>query len=209
MIEDLGGQAAFVETNVAKAGEVEAMIKRAVEAYGRLDFAFNNAGIEGTTLVRTADYTEEAWDRVMDVNLKGVWLCMKYEIARMVEQGGGAIVNTSSIAGLAGSRLAGTAYAASKHGVIGLTKTAALEYAREGIRVNAVCPGIIDTPMLDRGFRGDSETEKQLPVRQPIGRLGAPEEVAQAVIRLCSDEASLVTGLAMAVDGGIMAWRLS
>ena len=205
MIEDVGGQALFVQADVSKAGDVEAMIKRTVGAYGRLDFAFNNAGIEGTTLVRTADYTEEAWDRVINVNLKGVWLCMKHEIAQMVLQGGGAIVNTSSVAGLQGSRLAGAAYGASKHGVIGLTKTAALEYAQEGIRVNAVCPGIIETPMLERGFRGDSEVEARFAVAQPIGRVGTAEEVAQAVVWLCSDDASLVTGLAMAVDGGMVA----
>jgi len=172
-----------------------------VETYGRLDCAFNNAGIEETSLLPTAESTEENWDRVIGTNLKGVWLCMKYELAQMVKQGSGAIVNTASVGGLVGFEGIG-AYVASKHGVIGLTKTAALEYATAGIRVNAVCPGVIRTPML-------ADAEALLAPLEPMGRIGLPEEIAEAVVWLCSDAASFVTGHPMVVDGGILAqgWR--
>jgi NAD(P)-dependent dehydrogenase (short-subunit alcohol dehydrogenase family) len=205
LIEEDGGEAFFVETDVSKAAQVEALVGRAVEAYGRLDYAFNNAGIEGRMATNTADYPEEEWDRVIAINLKGVWLCMKNEIPQMLSQGAGSIVNNSSVEGLVG--LEGTsAYAASKHGVVGLTKTAALEYAQSGIRVNAVCPGLIRTPMVERYTKGDAETEAQwAAIFEPVGRMGSSEEVAEAVVWLCSEAASFVTGHAMAVDGGFLA----
>ena len=205
LIEEDGGEAFFVEADVSKAAQVEALVGGTVEAYGHLDYAFNNAGIEGRMATNTADYLEEDWDRVIGVNLKGVWLCMKHEIAHMLRQGGGSIVNNSSVEGLVG--LQGTsAYAASKHGVVGLTKTAALEYAQSGIRVNAVCPGLIRTPMVERYTGGDAETEAQwAAIFEPVGRMGSSEEVAEAVVWLCSEAASFVTGHAMAVDGGFLA----
>jgi NAD(P)-dependent dehydrogenase (short-subunit alcohol dehydrogenase family) len=203
LIQAAGGEAAFVRTNVAQAAEVEALVKQAVGTYGRLDCAFNNAGIAGAA-ARTADYTEENWDQVIAINLTGVWLCMKYEIQQMLKQGGGAIVNTASVAGLVGFR-SGPAYVASKHGVTGLTKTAALEYAKANIRVNAVCPGVIRTPMFERGLRVNPGIEETMAAREPVGRLGRPEEIAEAVVWLCSDAASFVTGFPMAVDGGWIA----
>jgi NAD(P)-dependent dehydrogenase (short-subunit alcohol dehydrogenase family) len=203
-IEEDGGEASFVEADVSKAAQVEALVGRALEAYGRLDYAFNNAGIEGRMATNTADYSEEDWDRVIAVNLKGVWLCMKHEIPQMLRQEGGSIVNNSSVEGLVG--LPGTsAYAASKHGIVGLTKTAALEYAQSGIRVNAVCPGLIRTPMVERYTGGDPETEAQFAAVEPVGRMGSAEEVAEAVVWLCSEAASFVTGHAMAVDGAYVA----
>jgi NAD(P)-dependent dehydrogenase (short-subunit alcohol dehydrogenase family) len=204
LIEEDGGEASFVEADVSKAAQVEALVGRTVQIYGRLDYAFNNAGIEGLMATNTADYPEEDWDRVIAVNLKGVWLCMKHEIPQMLRQGGGSIVNNSSVAGLVG--LEGiSAYAASKHGVVGLTKTAALEYAQSGIRVNAVCPGVIRTPMVERYTGDDAETEAEFAAIEPVGRMGSAEEVAEAVMWLCSDAASFVTGHAMAVDGGFLA----
>ena len=200
LIKQAGGEAAFIKADVAQAAEVEALVAKTVEAYGRLDCAYNNAGIAGRT-ARVADDTEENWERILSSNLKGVWLCLKYEIAHMLKQGGGAIVNTASGAGLIGVRRTG-AYVASKHGVVGLTKTAALEYAKANIRVNAVCPGPIDTPML----RGASERViDAMAAAQPNGRLGQPQEIAEAVVWLCSDAASFVTGHPMPVDGGYVA----
>ncbi|MBI3249796.1 MAG: SDR family oxidoreductase [Deltaproteobacteria bacterium] len=203
MIAAAGGEAVFVKTDMAKAADVEAMVQKAVSTYGRLDCAHNNAGIEGAT-GRTADYKEADWDRVIQINLTGVWLCMKYEIQQMLKQGGGAIVNTASDAGLLGVPQM-PAYVASKHGVVGLTKTAALEYAKSGIRVNAVCPGVIKTPMVDRitGLRpGRAE---RMTAAEPVGRMGKPEEIGEAVVWLCSEAASFVTGLPMPVDGGVAA----
>ncbi|MFQ5879388.1 MAG: SDR family oxidoreductase [Dehalococcoidia bacterium] len=205
LIEDASGEAIFVKADVSRAAAVEAMVSTAVEAYGRLDCAFNNAGIWGTPLVSTVDYTEESWDRVVDINLKGVWLCLKYEIPQILKQQRGSIVNTSSAAGLVGNTLSGAAYIASKHGVIGLTKTAALEFAIQGIRVNAVCPGFIRTPLTDVLRGRDPQFEARTAARYPIGRVGAPEEVAAAVVWLCSDAASFVTGHAVPVDGGYVA----
>jgi NAD(P)-dependent dehydrogenase (short-subunit alcohol dehydrogenase family) len=204
LIEEDGGEASFVEADVSKAAQVEALVGGAVKVYGRLDYAFNNAGIEGPMAINTADYPEEDWDRVVAINLKGVWLCMKHEIPPMLRQGGGSIVNNSSVAGLVGIG-GNSAYAASKHGIVGLTKTAALEYAQSGIRVNAVCPGLIRTPMVERYTGGDAETEAQFAAVEPVGRMGTAEEVAEAVVWLCSEAASFVTGDAMAVDGGFVA----
>ena len=204
MVRGSGGEALFVKADVSKGGEVEALIAKAVGTYGRLDCAFNNAGVEAEQgLVLLCDYPEEEFDRLIGINLKGVWLCMKYEIPQMVKQGGGAIVNTASIAGLVGCGLS-AAYVASKHGVVGLTKTAALDYARAGVRVNAVCPGVTRTPMVDALVGGDAEMEAQIVELHPIGRLASPEEIAEVAVWLCSDEASFVTGHAMPVDGGFV-----
>jgi NAD(P)-dependent dehydrogenase (short-subunit alcohol dehydrogenase family) len=203
MIQAAGGEAVFVKTDVSKGTEVEALIKKTVETYGRLDCAFNNAGIEGQ-MAPTAESTQENWDRVIAINLTGVWLCMKYEIPQMLKLGAGAIVNTASVAGLVGGARA-SAYVASKHGVNGLTKTAALEYAKQGIRVNAVCPGGIRTPMAKRIFQAQPQFGEAFAALQPVGRMGKPEEIAEAVVWLCSDAASFVTGLPMAVDGGMTA----
>lgn len=201
-ILDAGGEGCFYATDVSRADQVAALIAHVVTTYGRLDFAHNNAGIEdaGTSFI---DYTEEQWDQVVSIDLKGVWLCMKYEIIQMLKQGGGAIVNTSSVAGLIGAA-GGPAYTASKHGVVGLTKTAALAYAKQGIRVNAVCPGVIETPMVTR-FAKTPEITHMLTRLEPIGRFGQPAEVAAAVVWLCSNAASFVTGVALPVDGGWVA----
>ena len=204
-IKEIGGEGVFVYADVSKPEDVQALVASVIHTYGRLDCAYNNAGIEGYMEGRLHEYPEDIWDRLIDINLKGVWLCLKYEIPRMLEQGGGAIVNTASAAGLVGSRRL-AAYVASKHGVVGLTKAAALEYARDGIRVNAVCPGIIDTPMMDRLIAGrQDDYEATIPTRQPIGRLGTAEEIAESVAWLCSDAASLITGIALSVDGGFTA----
>lgn len=203
LIKGAGGEAVFVRTEVSRAVEVEALIQQAVETFGRLDCAFNNAGIEGTA-AQTAKSTEENWDRTIAVNLKGVWLCMRYEIPQMLRQGGGAIVNASSAAGLVGFHGL-PAYTASKHGVAGLTKVAALEYSRRGVRVNAVCPGVINTPMLDRLSGDRPDAAERLVAGEPIGRMGEPEEVAVAVLWLCSKAASFVTGHLLSVDGGWVA----
>ena len=190
MIEDIGGTATVFELDVTKADEVASVIERIVQTYGRMDCAFNNAGIGGM-VANTADYPEEEWDRIIDVNLKGVWLCMKYEIPVMEKQGSGAIVNTASIYGLAGA--AGyIAYNAAKHGVVGITRTAALEYATAGIRINAVCPGYIRTPMTQPGIHANPEFERKMVSQTPMGRMGMPEEIAEAVVWLCSDAASFV-----------------
>jgi NAD(P)-dependent dehydrogenase (short-subunit alcohol dehydrogenase family) len=203
LIEEARGEAIFVPTDVSKAKDAEAMVAAAVKTWGRLDYALNNAGV-GEFGISITDMTEDIWDHTMGINLKGVWLCMKYEIRRMLEHGGGAIVNTSSAVGLVGSRQQ-CAYVASKHGVIGLTRAAALEYAKAGIRVNAVCPGAIRTPALDSFLSSSPNIEARVIAQHPLGRLGTAEEVAQAVLWLCSDAASFVTGHALAVDGGATA----
>jgi NAD(P)-dependent dehydrogenase (short-subunit alcohol dehydrogenase family) len=203
MITEQGGEAIFVQTDVTQPIAVEALISKTVETYGRLDCAHNNAGISGGGRALTAEYSEARWHQVIAVNLTGVWLCMKYEIPQMLSQGSGAIVNTASVAGLIGGRgLA--AYVASKHGVVGLTKTAALEYAPQGIRVNCVCPGVIHTPMTARGL-SDPARRARIIASEPMGRVGTPEEIAEAVVWLCSDAASFVTGHTMTVDGGFVA----
>ena len=203
MVKELSGEAIFVKADMSKAVEVQALIDRAVQSYGRLDYAHNNAGIEGA-IAPTHEYPEDSWDRIIDIDLKGVWLCMKYELPEMLQQGGGAIVNTSSLAGLIG-RPAKCGYNASKHGVIGLTKTAAIEYAKAGIRVNAVCPGTINTPMAQLAVDRDQDAEDQYIEQTPLGRIGTPEEVADAVVWLCSDAASFVTGHTVVLDGGYIA----
>jgi NAD(P)-dependent dehydrogenase (short-subunit alcohol dehydrogenase family) len=198
-----GGQAAFVRCDVTNRGEVDAMVKRAIELYGRLDGAFNNAGTEGT-LAPTADYPEDVFERVIQVNLIGVWKCLRAEIPAMLKGGGGAIVNTASVAGLVGAG-AFAAYDASKHGVVGLTKSCALDYAKQAIRVNAVCPGVIQTPMLDRIAESTPGVVEALLAVKPMGRLGTANEIAEAVVWLLSDAASFVTGTTLAVDGGFTA----
>src|SRR5579863_4169920 len=198
-----GADGFFVRTDVSKASDVQALIQDTVAKYGRLDIAFNNAGIEGA-LAPIIRQSEEDFDRTISINLKGVWLCLKYEISQMLKQGsGGAIVNMASVLGLVGS--AGvSAYSASKHGVIGLTQTAALENAKKGIRVNAVCPGFTETPMTDRLFRIPT-LQKNLLSCHPIGRFGRPTEIAEAVVWMCSDRASFMTGQSLVVDGGFLA----
>lgn len=199
-----GGEAFFVRADVSSARDVAALVRDAVDRFGRLDCALNNAGTDGVTSP-LHEATEENWHHVLDVNLKGVWLCMKYEIAQMLESGSGAIVNVSSVAGLKGFEMGLSAYIAAKHGVVGLTRAAALEYATQGIRVNAVCPGGVRTAMLDHAIRQGIVTEDQAGAFQPMRRLAEPAEIAQTAAWLCSDAASFVTGHAMAVDGGITA----
>ncbi len=203
LVRDAGGEATLFKTDVTRAAEVEALVSKAVDAYGRLDCAFNNSGTTGV-MARTAECTEENWDHVLTLNLKGVWLCMKYELLQMLKQGGGAIVNNASVAGMVGLR-GGPAYSASKGGVIQLTRTAALEYAKKGIRVNAVCPGYVLTDMTEGHLKTNPEFEGQIKKYQPLGRLGTAEEVAEAVVWLCSDAASFVTGHPLVIDGGSVA----
>lgn len=203
MIADMGGDAIFVKCDVSLDADVRAMVDKTIETYGRLDYAHNNAGIEGIAGPCVA-CTEENWDKTIGINLKGVFLCCKHEIPEMLKGGGGAIVNTASVAGLVG--FAGIpAYCASKGGVVQLTKEIALDYAKDNIRCNAVCPGIIHTPMIDRFTSGDPEALKAMEATEPVGRLGKPSEIADAVIYLCSDKATFVTGVAMPVDGGFVA----
>jgi NAD(P)-dependent dehydrogenase (short-subunit alcohol dehydrogenase family) len=201
-----GGEATFVRCDVSNGARVQELIRQTLVTYGHLDMAVNNAGIEGT-LAATDQMSEESWNRVLSINLTGVWLCMKYELEPMLRQGGGAIVNMASILGVVGFASAG-AYVAAKHGVIGITQTAALEYAERGIRVNAICPAFIETPMvMDRGLgaRTHPEVYQQVAALHPVKRLGTPGEVAGAVLWLCSDAASFVTGDAVLVDGGYTA----
>ena len=203
LIRRAGGEGIFVRADVSRTSEVKALVEKTVAAYGGLDYAFNNAGIEGHW-VPIVEQTEDEWDQTIDINLKGTWLCLKYELQQMLKQGrGGVIVNNASISGFIGSYGSAT-YAASKHGVLGLTKAAALEVARNGIRVNAVCPAAVETPMADRLF-GAPEVRKKVLGFYPIARFGKPIEVAEAVLWMCSGAAGFMTGQSLILDGGFLA----
>jgi len=203
MINESGGKAIFVHTDVSKVEDVKSVVKTTVDTYGKLDIIFNNAGIEGVT-ADTANYPENVFDKVVAVNLKGVWLGIKYAVPELLKNGGGSIINTSSVAGLvafAGS----SAYNATKGGIIQLTKTAALEYAKQNIRVNCIAPGVIETPMIERYLKGQPEAKAAFVQIEPVGRLGKPEEIAKAALFLASDDSSFVTGIVLVVDGGLTA----
>ena len=203
LIKEAGSESLFIKVDVSKAGEVNQMIGKVYATFNHLDYAFNNAGIEGINMP-THECTEDNWDKVLTTNLKGVWLCMREELLQMQKQGSGAIVNCASIAGLCGF-VNMPAYVSSKHAIVGLTKTAALENAALGIRINAVCPGVIHTNMMDRLTGKNVSIEKEYIGLEPVGRMGEPDEIAEAVVWLCSNAASFVTGHAMVIDGGFMA----
>lgn len=203
-VRSRGAEARFVKTDVSKPEDTEAMVRAAVESYGRLDVIFNNAGIEGEMNKPTADCTLENWQRVIGVNLTGVFLGMKYAIPEMLKSGGGSVINNASVAGLVG--FAGIpAYCAAKGGVVQLTKCAALEYAAQGIRVNVICPGVIWTPMVERATGGSAEAEAAFKSMEPVGRFGAPEEIARMALFLASDDSAFCTGAPFIVDGGFVA----
>jgi len=202
-VKKTGGKGIALEVDIANEDHIRSMVEKTIENFGRLDFACNNAGIEGEQAF-TAECSRDNWNKVTDINLQGTWLCMKYELPELLKVEDGAIVNVSSIAGVLG--FPGIpAYVSSKHGINGLTKTAALEYADKGIRVNSVCPGAIETPMIDRFVGEESEERKNLKAQHPMGRFGYPEEVAEAIVWLCSEKASFITGQILGVDGGFTA----
>jgi NAD(P)-dependent dehydrogenase (short-subunit alcohol dehydrogenase family) len=201
LIEQNGCHALALRCDVTRGEDIKAALEKTVATFGRLDFAFNNAGIEPKKPAPTADYDEQEWNRIIDIDLRGVFLCMKHEIPLILKSGGGAIVNTSSGAGVIGIK-GSPAYTAAKHGVIGLTRAASLDYAGQNIRINAVCPGYIDTPMMGRFTGGTPEGRAQVVSEEPIGRMGRPEEIANAVLWLCSDGAGFVVGHALVADGG-------
>jgi NAD(P)-dependent dehydrogenase (short-subunit alcohol dehydrogenase family) len=204
LVRRAGGQAIFVPTDVAQTSDVANCVNQAVESYGRLDYLVNNAG-QASALAPTADQADDNWEQIINQHLRGTWLGMKYSIPHMLRQGGGAIVNMSSIAGLVGNGFGVAPYIAAKHGVVGLTKAAALEYARQGIRVNAVAPGFVRTPMLTPMTGDTPEGEAPLGAMHPMGRIGTPDEIADAVVWLCSAQAAFITGHVLAVDGGFLA----
>jgi NAD(P)-dependent dehydrogenase (short-subunit alcohol dehydrogenase family) len=201
---EAGGEAHFVKADVAEAAEIEALIDKVIELHGRLDCAYNNAGILGD-IVPLVDHDEAAWDRTLAVNLKGTWLCMKYQIPQMLKQGSGAIVNTTATAGIKGGSPHRSAYAAAKAGVVALSKGAAMEYAEYGLRINVICPSHTRTPMLEQIFERRPELEAEFIAQAPMGRIAAPEEVAEGALWLCSDLSSFVTGHVLAVEGGFLA----
>ncbi len=204
LIKEAGGEAAFVKADISQESQVQTMVDITIETYGRLDCAFNNAGVEaGKALTTLIESPVEEFDRLISINLRGVFLCLKHEIPQLLKSGG-AIVNTASVAGLVGFQLSAP-YVASKHGVIGLTKAAALDYATSGVRINAICPGVTRTPMVDALIGGDKELESMIVGVHPMGRIAGPEEIARAAVWLCSQEASFITGVALAVDGGLVA----
>jgi NAD(P)-dependent dehydrogenase (short-subunit alcohol dehydrogenase family) len=204
-VREAGGEALFLQTDVADSAQVANMVSSIIQTFGRLDYAFNNAGRTGGGAALLHQIDEEIWDQVLRINLTGVMTCMKHEIDQMLARGAGSIVNMSSVGGLGGSALAHPAYIASKHGVNGLTKTAALQYAKSGIRINAVCPGWIDTPLLDAPRQRVPDFDDLMVATEPIGRIGTPNEVAELVLWLCSDASSIVTGQCVAIDGGMTA----
>lgn len=204
LLKKAGGEAVFVKTDVSQEVEVEALINKTIDTYRRLDCAFNNVGIH-KTFISTIDFSQEDWNQMIDVNLKGIWLCMKYEIPQMLKQGKGAIVNASSAAGLIAAP-SNPAYPASKHGVVGLTKMAAIEFARKGIRVNCICPGPTTmTRMHEELSEFAMDKIEKMHEKVPMGRIAEPREIAEAAVWLCSDKASYVTGAALPVDGGLVA----
>ncbi len=203
LIRQAGGEATFVRCDVSKDADVQALMAATMAAYGRLDYAFNNAGIE-IEKGKLNEGSEAEFDAIMDVNVKGVWLCMKYQLPLLLAQGGGAIVNTASIAGL-GAAPKMSIYSASKHAVIGLTKSAAIEFAKKKIRVNAICPAVIDTDMFRRAYEADPKKGEFVAGMHPVGRIGRVEEIAAAVLYLCCDGAAFTTGQALAIDGGVTA----
>lgn len=198
-----GGEAIFVKADVSDSDDVEQMVEATLDEYGRLNYAHNNAGI-GAEMVPLTEQTEETWDNLYEVNMKSIWLGMKYQIPAILESGGGAIVNTSSVSGLGGDRNM-TPYNSVKHGIVGLTRSAALEFSGDGVRVNAVCPGVIDTPLVEELKTAYPEEVEHMTLGRPMNRLGNPEEVANGVVWLCSDEASFITGHPLVIDGGVSA----